>query len=295
VAAGGKSSDDTIKELAQSFIAKLPPKLDTKTAHPSTFAGIFDGTNTLGVFFGQELDRFNKLLSVIRKVLIDLQDAIAGTVVMSQDLDNVYNKLLINQVPEKFEENAWPSLKNMHDWFDDVCLRVQMMREWLVGGAPNCFWISGFFFPQGFCTSVLQKYARATSISIDTLRFRSHVMPTRVPEELKHLEKGAYIRGMYLQGGGWDMEGKTMCESTPGELFQLLPIVWMEPETIDQPLPQKSYNCPSYKTSLRAGTLSTTGHSTNFVQYIQLPTKNHSADHWVRRGCALLLTLDSTT
>jgi dynein heavy chain len=295
VAAGGKSSDDTIKELAQSFIAKLPPKLDTKTAHPSTFAGIFDGTNTLGVFFGQELDRFNKLLSVIRKVLIDLQDAIAGTVVMSQDLDNVYNKLLINQVPEKFEENAWPSLKNMQDWFDDVCLRVQMMREWLVGGAPNCFWISGFFFPQGFCTSVLQKYARATSISIDTLRFRSHVMPTRVPEELKHLEKGAYIRGMYLQGGGWDMEGKTMCESTPGELFQLLPIVWMEPETIDQPLPQKSYNCPSYKTSLRAGTLSTTGHSTNFVQYIQLPTKNHSADHWVRRGCALLLTLDSTT
>jgi dynein heavy chain len=72
--------------------------------------------------------------------------------------------------------------------------------------------------------------------------------------------------------------------------FSALPMIHLVPQA-DRKTPEKGiYNCPVYKVVSRRGTLSTTGHSTNFVMMFELPTLELEED-WIRAGVAAFLAL----
>ena len=87
----------------------------------------------------------------------------------------MHSALLYNTVPRKWQKVAYPSLKPLGPWMQvcvlycvssqriqmlsalqDLVRRVEFLRTWLEQGAPQAFWLSAFFFPQSFLTSLLQ-------------------------------------------------------------------------------------------------------------------------------------------
>ena len=125
--------------------------------------------------------RYNRLIDTMRTSLAELQRAIEGSVVMSADLEKMLDRMYDGQVPHLWEEVAYPSLKPLASWFQDLLKRLRMFRDWLDYGPPGVFWISGFFFTQGFLTGTLQNYARAHRIPIDEISFDFHGTPLPLP------------------------------------------------------------------------------------------------------------------
>ena len=107
-------------------------------------------------------------------------------------------------------------------------------------------------------------------------------------------EDGVYVKGFYLEGCRWDRENEILGESIPKQLTDYMPIVQIIPCKVDdkalQIAKKTCYECPVYKTSLRRGVLSTTGHSTNYVMALYLPTAKQPR-HWIIRGVAAVLQL----
>lgn len=60
--------------------------------------------------------------------LSTLQKAIAGLVVMSEEMEKIYNSFLNNQVPDYWSSAAYPSLKPLGSWVKDLTLRTAFIE-----------------------------------------------------------------------------------------------------------------------------------------------------------------------
>ena len=301
-AEGGKSPDELVAELAAEIAESIAPLL----SFDESAEGLFDRTDTgqlksLSVVLSQEMERFNKLTRVLNMSLRELQKAIKGIVVMSGDLESMYTSLLNNQVPGVWERAAYPSLKPLGGWIKDYHKRIAFMRDWLQNGNPKTYWMPGFFFPQGFMTGVLQTHARKYALPIDSLNFTFEVLEGKeVAEDITEApEDGVLIDGLFVDNARWNREEKYLDESEPGVMQSNLPVIHFSPIQHYNPPPllapadPKEYQCPLYKTSVRAGILSTTGQSTNFVLCVGLPIRpGTNSDFWVLQGVALLCALN---
>lgn len=72
---------------------------------------------SITVFLLHEIERYNNLITVITQSLDNLQKAIKGLAVMSEELESMYYSIFNNKVPEMWNVKAYPSLKPLSSWF----------------------------------------------------------------------------------------------------------------------------------------------------------------------------------
>lgn len=143
-----------------------------------------------------------------------------------------------------------------------------------------------------FVNAGLQNFARKHSIPIDAVAYDFEVLgiDASAYRGQPPPPEGVHIEGLFLEGAGWDAGSKQLAESQPGVLFVPAPVMWLRPKQTEKHASFPHYNCPMYRTADRRGVLQTTGHSSNFVMFVRLPTQQ-AAQHWVMRGVALLTQL----
>jgi|Transcript_6479 dynein heavy chain len=178
---GGLTPDEIVLEKAKQITEQIPANLDRAEGLKDLFKTHNNLLPSLTTVLLQEMEKFNRLLNIMRLSLDDLVQAIGGFIVMSETLDTMYLCLTNGVVPPNWEKVAYPSLKPLTSWFDDLIQRVEFLQAWLTGGNPNAYWISGLFFPQGFMTGCLQTHARQYKIAIDELAFSFEVMEFEEP------------------------------------------------------------------------------------------------------------------
>eukprot|EP00927_Polykrikos_kofoidii_P001659 TRINITY_DN10635_c0_g2_i1.p1 TRINITY_DN10635_c0_g2~~TRINITY_DN10635_c0_g2_i1.p1 ORF type:complete len:1545 (-),score=361.06 TRINITY_DN10635_c0_g2_i1:69-4703(-) len=286
---GGSSSDDVVDALASDLIKETPPEFDLDLFEEKFPTLYSESRNTVAK---QEATKYNRLIEVLKVQLPLFRRAAKGLVVMTDDLEQVGKGLFMNMVPDKWASVGFLSLKPLTLWYKDLNERVKFFNQWYDHGHPISFWVSGLFFPQAFLTAVLQNFARSHKFAIDRVNFGTDVIDNKAVDgsDIKEPpESGQYMWGMFLEGCRWDENIHALAPSRPKQLFVPMPVVLFRPELDWKPRPER-YPCPVYKVLSRKGTLSTTGHSTNFVRDMEVNSLE-DPDEWIRAGVACFLAL----
>ncbi|XP_068615161.1 dynein axonemal heavy chain 2-like [Brachionichthys hirsutus] len=283
-AAGVTSREDKVLELLPEVWGMIPEVID----YEATKLLLQDSPSPLNVVLLQEIQRYNSLLDTINSSLAELEKGITGLVVMSSSLEDTFQCLHDGRVPLLWGK-AYPSLKPLAAWTRDLRQRVSQFAQWAETlQQPQLFWLSGFTFPNGFLTAVLQSYARQHNVSVDTLSWKFQVSTVDDSNLPYPAQDGVYVRGLFLEGAGWDKKNSSLVEAEPMQMVSPMPTIHFIPAENRKKTAKGTYLCPCYYYPVRSGGAG----RASFVISVELRSRDVSPDHWVKRGTALLMSLD---
>ncbi|CAH8839691.1 unnamed protein product [Trichobilharzia szidati] len=280
----GVSREEKVLELIDNLQKQLPEDID----YEGTVKIFATDHSPLVVVLLQEIQRYNRLLGLIRSQLSDLNKGIQGLVVMSSELEQIFTSIFDGHVPEQWSK-TYSSMKPLGSWSRDLAARVELFAKWArTAHQPKLFWIGAFTFPTGFLTAVLQTAARKNNVSVDSLSWEFTVLATSDANVLVAPKDGVYISNLYLQGAGWDRKNYCLIEAAPMQLVCPMPGVHFKPVENKKKSPKNIYVAPCYYYPNRAGTAD----KPSFMIGVELKTGEKPPEHWTKRSTALLMNLD---
>merc|ERR1739838_634547 len=250
-----KQADEMLEKLPENF---LPHKVKAQLQK-------FGALQPMNIFLRQEIDRMQRVISVVRSTLSDLKLAIDGTIIMSENLRDALDQMYDARIPQLWRKISWES-STLGFWFTELLERHSQFHTWIFNGRPNQFWMTGFFNPQGFLTAMRQEVTRAHTakgwaldgvvLYNDVTKMMKEDVVAPPPAEIG----GVYVYGLFLDGAGWDRRNVKLIEAQPKVLFSAVPVVHVY--AINTATPTKEdknksssvslYHCPVYKKPQRS-------------------------------------------
>uniref|UniRef100_H2XPC8 AAA+ ATPase domain-containing protein n=1 Tax=Ciona intestinalis TaxID=7719 RepID=H2XPC8_CIOIN len=283
----GETRESVVWKMAQEMLEKLPD--DFLPHEVKSRLQKMGSIQPMNIFLRQEIDRMQRVISLVRTMLMDLQLAIDGTIIMSDNLRDALDQMYDARIPKAWQKISWDS-STLGFWFTEFLERHEQFFTWLFEGRPNQFWMTGFFNPQGFLTAMRQEVTRAHSnkgwaldgvmLYNDVTKMSKEDVTAPPPADIG----GVYVYGLYLDGAGWDRKAMKLMEPLPKVLFTQMPVVHVYAININQSRDDKRggmslFPCPVYKKPRRT--------DLTFIFSLLLRT-SQNPDHWVLRGVAVL-------
>ena len=220
---GDVSIEASVKITLDGIVENLPEVVDVEAIKVKLKSR---STGPLEVVLIQELQRYNALLKIVSQDLKDLDDGIKGQVVITKEIEATMDSIHANKVPLKWL-SVYQSVKSLARWTRDLIRRVEFFSMWSTKGQPTVFNISLFTYPTGFTTSLLQKFSKRWSVSIDVLLLEYIIMTDKHPND--HASQGGYVTGLYLEGAAWDHDRSQLDEPEPMQLNIPMPVIHFKP------------------------------------------------------------------
>ncbi|XP_053374157.1 dynein axonemal heavy chain 8-like [Mercenaria mercenaria] len=276
-AGAGETRESVVFRMAEDMLDKLPA--DYKPHEVKDRLKKMGQLHPLNIFLKQEIDRMQRVISIVRATLSDLKLAIEGTIIMSENLRDALDNMFDAKVPNLWRKVSWQS-STLGFWYTELLERNEQFFRWVFQGRPDVFWMTGLFNPQGFLTAMRQEVTRAhKGWALDSVTLHNDVLKSSKEDITGPPAEGVYIYGLYLDGASWDRKNCRLSESHAKVLFTLLPVVHMYAINSTAPKDPRLYQCPVYKKPHRT--------DLTYITFIVLKT-TQSPDHWILRGVAAL-------
>ncbi|XP_074645893.1 dynein axonemal heavy chain 5-like [Tubulanus polymorphus] len=274
---GGETRETVVYRLAGDMLGKLPNDyVSHEVKDRLKKMGLLQPLN---IFLRQEIDRMQRVITTVRNTLVDLKLAIDGTIIMSENLRDALDNMFDARIPNAWLKISWQSA-TLGFWFTDLLERNAQFSTWLFEGRPHCFWMTGFFNPQGFLTAMRQEITRAhKGWALDNVILNNELTKHMQEDITAPPSEGVYVHGLFLDGAGWDRRNARLMEPSPKVLYTLLPVVHVFAINSERAKSNTVYECPVYKKPQRT--------DLTYIFPLFLKTAK-DPDHWILRGVALL-------
>eukprot|EP00965_Chrysotila_dentata_P188399 6172711-Pleurochrysis_carterae.AAC.7 len=279
---GWQSRAEVVLAIAAQLLHALPSRF--KQDHVQDSLHRLGPTKPLSVSLLHEVSKLNTAIYFIDAAIEQVRAALNGEIPMSPVLMELAEDLYHARVPATWIELSGLELTRIGIWSETLQRCWKQLDAWLEYGRPTTFWLGGFSNPRGFLAANAQEVCRLHARdkwALDDLVTKTEVLKVEESEVFNPPDTGVYIRGLSIEGAGWDKERCHLIDCEHASSASLLPIVWVAASHREGQTAEASmkYLAPCYKSS--------SGLRLNNILSIDLSTEEQPSK-WILRGVAVL-------